>query len=297
LVATLQKQTPLQEFLVISTERRRKLTRIPVSSRALWIVAALLAAALPLPGEWQPIGPVTPDASQGNQITFRGAHGIANISVLAPDIIRVRITSAASFGPDYSYGVIKPLADWPKTTVEFASAGSNGNDRVIRTAEVEVRVRANPLRIAFYDRSGGVISEDLQPVAWDGSRMRAWRSMPPDEHYFGLGEKTGPLDRRDHTYVMWNTDAYGWGENTDPLYQDIPFFIGLRQGRAYGLFFDNSYRSSFDFGVESPDRYSFGAEGGEMNYYFFWGPDPKKVLNRYTELVGRTPLPPLWALG
>jgi alpha-glucosidase len=49
--------------------------------------------------------------------------------------------------------------------------------------------------------------------------------------------------------------------------------------------------------VESPDRYSFGAEGGEMNYYFFWGPDPKTVLKRYTELVGRAPMPPLWAIG
>lgn len=73
--------------------------------------------------------------------------------------------------------------------------------------------------------------------------------------------------------------------------------MGLRDGRAYGIFFDNTYRSSFDFGVETPNLYSFGAEGGEMNYYFFWGPDPRKVLNRYTELVGRTPLPPLWAIG
>ena len=49
--------------------------------------------------------------------------------------------------------------------------------------------------------------------------------------------------------------------------------------------------------METPTFYSFGAESGELNYYFFWGPDPKKVLSRYTELVGRMPLPPLWAIG
>ncbi|HXH49691.1 MAG TPA: TIM-barrel domain-containing protein, partial [Terriglobia bacterium] len=97
--------------------------------------------------------------------------------------------------------------------------------------------------------------------------------------------------------VMWNTDAYGWGANTTPLYQTVPFFIGLRQGRAYGVFFDNTWRSSFDMGVEFRNEYSFGAEGGELNYYFFYGPDPKKVIEDYTELVGRTPLPPMWALG
>ncbi|HEY6290624.1 MAG TPA: glycoside hydrolase family 31 protein [Terriglobia bacterium] len=266
----------------------------------LLAVTLVVAASGALAAEWQPLGAVTPGAPHGNQITFRGAHGLANISVLAPDLVRVRVVSGASFGPDYSWAVIKPFGDWPKTTVDIQAPGSKGgNDRIIRTSELEVRVHSDPFGVAFYDRDGHLISkdDDARPTAWEGARVRTWKSMPADEHYFGLGEKAGPLDRRGQTYVMWNTDAYGWGANTDPLYEDIPFFLGLRDGRAYGLFFDNTYRSSFDFGVESPDRYAFGAEGGEMNYYFFWGPDPKKVLNRYTDLVGRMPMPPLWAIG
>ena len=270
---------------------------------AVQLVATLgLAADGALAAEWQPIGAVTPGAPQRNQITFRGPRGLVNISVLAPDLVRVRMALGASFGPDYSWAVIKPLGDWPETAVDIQAQGSDGpggNNRIIRTSELEVRVYADPFRVAFYDRDGHLISkdDDARPTAWEGARVRTWKSMPTDEHYFGLGEKAGPLDRRGHTYVMWNTDAYGWDANTDPLYEDIPFFLGLRDGRTYGLFFDNTYRSSFDFGVESPNRYAFGAEGGEMNYYFFWGPDPKKVLNRYTDLVGRMPMPPLWALG
>ena len=267
---------------------------------AVAVALSLQAAARGARAAWQSIGAVTPGAPEENQITFRGAHGLVNVSVLAPDLVRVRIAAGAAFGPDHSWAVIKPLADWPKTTVEIQAPGSQGgNDRILRTSELEVRVHADPFGVAFYDREGHLISKDdeARPPAWEGARVRAWKAMPDGEHYFGLGEKAGPLDRRGHTYVMWNTDAYGWGQNTDPLYQDIPFFLGLRDGRAHGLFFDNTYRSSFDFGVDLPDRYSFGAEGGEMNYYFFWGPDPKKVLNRYTELVGRTPLPPLWAIG
>ena len=87
------------------------------------------------------------------------------------------------------------------------------------------------------------------------------------------------------------------GPTTDPLYVTIPFFIGLRDGRAYGIFFDNTWRSTFDMGADSRDRYSFGAENGEMNYYFFYGPDPKTVIERFTELVGRMPLPARWAIG
>jgi alpha-glucosidase len=96
---------------------------------------------------------------------------------------------------------------------------------------------------------------------------------------------------------MWNSDIPAYGADTDPLYQTVPFFYGMKNGKAYGLFFDNTYWSSFDFGKESRTQYSFGAENGELDYYFFQGPAPSKILQRYTELVGRMPLPPLWSLG
>src|SRR3989442_1545840 len=134
-------------------------------------------------------------------------------------------------------------------------------------------------------------------MAWEGGEVRVWKSMPADEYYYGLGDKAGPMNRRNQAFTMWNTDAFGWQEATDPLYKSIPFFLALRGGVAHGVFFDNTYRSSFDFGKESEAFYSFGAEGGELNYYFFYGPRPKQVLEEFTALTGRAPLPPLWALG
>jgi TonB family protein len=118
-------------------------------------------------------------------------------------------------GPDYSYAIAK--TDWPEGNVEFSG---DKEQRIIRTPELEVRAQLSPLRLAFYDRSGALISKDADRLgmAREGNRVRCWKSMPSDEHYFGLGEKGGPLDKRGHSYVMWNTDAYGWDANTDPLY-------------------------------------------------------------------------------
>ena len=74
---------------------------------------------------------------------------------------------------------------------------------------------------------------------------------------------------------MWNSDIPAYDATTDPLYQTIPFFLTLEHGgRAHGVFFDNTYWSSFDMGKEARDQYSFGAEGGELNYYVIAGPDP-----------------------
>jgi alpha-glucosidase len=257
-------------------------------------ICLLLIFSVPVMGEWKSMGNLSAAPPHGNSIVFHDSKNTVTLTVLASDLVRVRMTATPSPGTDYSYAVAK--TDWASTKVEFTG---EKEVRVIRTSEIEVRAQLSPFRLAFYDRHGRLISNDADRLgmAREGDRVRCWKSMPPDEHYFGLGEKSDTLDKRGHSYVMWNTDVYGWGANTDPLYQDIPFFIGLRQGQAYGIFFDNTYRSSFDMGLESPDLYSFGAEGGEINYYFFYGPDPKKVLNRYTELVGRMPLPARWAIA
>jgi alpha-glucosidase len=246
----------------------------------------------PAYAEWQYIGNMTAEPPQARAITFRNSQALVTLTVLSPDVVRVRMAHGTSSGPDYSYAVVK--TDWPSPQVEFAGTKET---ETIRTADLEVRVQLSPFRIAFYDRAGHLISKDSAGMAWDGPRVRCWKWMPDDEHYFGLGENGDELDKRGHAYVMWNTDAYGWGPTTDPLYVSIPFFLTLRAGRAYGLFFDNTYRSSFDMGKEFPDRYSFGAEGGEINYYFFNGPDPKQVLERYTDLTGRMPLPARWQIA
>jgi alpha-glucosidase len=244
--------------------------------------------------DWQSIGNLTTAAREGNQVTFRNSKATVVVSVLAPDLIRVRMVSGTSLAPDHSYAVV--MTDWPNVPIEVAG---DKETRIIRTPELEVRAHLSPFRLAFYDRGGKLVAKDADTrgMSWDGPRIRCWKWMPEDERYYGRGEKSTPFDKRGRSYVMWNTDPAGFDASSEPLYQAVPFFIGLRQGRAYGLFFDNTYRSSFDMGAQDRDLYSFGAEGGEMNSYFFAGPTPKGVVARFTELVGRSPLPPRWSIG
>lgn len=97
---------------------------------------------------------------------------------------------------------------------------------------------------------------------------------------------------------MWNTDVYApHNPETDPLYESIPFFMTLRDGQTSGIFFDNTFKSTFDMRVDQTDYYSFKAEGGQLDYYICAGPSPKHVMEQYTSLTGRMPLPPKWGLG
>jgi alpha-glucosidase len=124
------------------------------------------------------------------------------------------------------------------------------------------------------------------------------KQITPDQHFFGLGDKTGPLDRRGQAFVNWNTDTYGYQESTDPIYKSVPFFIAAGgDGGSYGIFLDNTWRSWFDFGKQDADTLSLGAAGGPIDYYLIYGPQLKRVVERYSDLSGKAPLAPLWSLG
>ena len=242
---------------------------------------------------WQHIGNVQHVEKLQDGVELTAGSAKVRITAFRDGVIRVRLAPQGSFPKDFSWAVIEP-PEPPAISVEDSKA-----ELRMAVGRVVVIVKKTPLLVTFADSAGNVLlaEQPSLPMAWDGTYIHAWMRMPSDESYFGLGDKPGPMNRRNHAYTMWNTDFFGWQESDDPLYKTIPFFIGLRKGTAYGVFFDNTYRSSFDFGKESPDYFSFGAEGGELNYYFIAGPEPKKIVQQFTALVGRTPLPPLWSLG
>jgi len=260
-----------------------------LSAILLLAVSARMAAG----AGWQHVGKVTQVARLADGVELTVGEAKVRVTAFRDGILRVRLAPQGNFAKDFSWALVE-TAEPPGIRVE-----DSPNSVRLVAGRVSAVINKNPLLISFADPSGNILLADEAPLpmGWDGSRVHVWKRMPADESYFGLGDKPGPLNRRNHAYTMWNTDFFGWQESDDPLYKTIPFFIGLQKGTAYGVFFDNTYWSSFDFGKESRDYFSFGAEGGELNYYFIAGPEPKRVVQEFTALVGRTPLPPLWSLG
>lgn len=217
------------------------------------------------------------------------------VAAVSPKIVRVTLAPDGIFN-EKSYAVAKR----GEARVEVEDRGDTVE---VRTGELKILVSKKPCRLAFYDAEGRYLCFNHElgmawaPSRWEGHRVKCWMKLELDDHFYGLGEKALPLDRRRTRVTMWNTDAFGYKLGTDPLYMSVPFIIVLRRGLAYGVFFDNPYRSVFDLGFSSEEWYSFEAEGGQLDFYVIYGPSVKEVVEGYTELTGRTPLPPLWALG
>jgi alpha-glucosidase len=216
-----------------------------------------------------------------SQLTLR-------VDALRPDVLRVRVFPNGQPAEDASWAVL-PEARTAHVPVTSEPNGFN-------TSALRVKVSAD-LRLTVSDLSGNILQDDALPVAWSADGFKVTKMKTGDDHFFGLGDKPGPLDRAGEAFVMWNTDTFGWQESTDPSYKSIPFFIEMHSGRSLGILFDNTWRTFFDFGRERNDRYTFSAPGGPLDYYLLYGPDPRQVVQTYAWLTGPTPLPPLWSLG
>ncbi|MGP8250527.1 MAG: TIM-barrel domain-containing protein [Terracidiphilus sp.] len=253
---------------------------------------ALCFAAFALRAQ-QSAAPADSVSSLPNGIEVRAGDVHERVTALRSDVLRVRIWRGENPPEDASWAV---LAEARHASVAVTPAGGMGGAG-FRTSALTVAVDPATLELTVRDSDANIVSQDARPVRFDGNEFRIYKAMPIDEHYFGLGDKTGPLDRRNEAFTLWNTDAYRFQESTDPLYKSIPYFMAFRAGRAAGVLLDNTWRSSFDFGKELPDAYSFGSVNGPIDYYLFYGPTPRQVVETYAWLTGTPPLPPLWSLG
>jgi alpha-glucosidase len=229
---------------------------------------------------------------QDGILTIKTAEAEARVYIYSPTIIRVSISK--NFNPDdSSFAVIRqPLIDF-----DFDESSANID---ITTSSIKLSIQKSPLRFNFFTTDGISLSEDDARFGtnWQGERITCFRRLFEGERFIGLGEKTGNLDRRGAAYVNWNTDAPNHTPESDPLYKTFPFFIGLHSGLTYGLFLDNTHKSYFDFGASTDEEASwFGADGGDLNYYFFGAQGVAKIIEDYTWLTGRMEMPPLWSLG
>ena len=238
---------------------------------------------------------VTGSKAMENGVMLHSGKAVMEITALREDVLRVRVGAEGTLPEDASWAVLATAHAAHVTVTATHDATSVG----FKTAKLIVAVDRATMALKVTDLSGNVIDQDEtgRPVEYHGVSFRVTKQSPPDEHYFALGDKPGPLDRRNMAFTMWNTDAYGFQESTDPIYKSIPFVMTMNGGRAAGLFLDNTWRISFEFNKQQRDAWSFSAPDGPLDYYILYGPEPKQVLGEWAWLVGNTPMPPKWSLG
>ncbi len=222
-------------------------------------------------------------------------NGFAEISFINATIVRVRVTREKPT-TDFSFAIESPEKFNNFTVKEEEQLNKN----IYLTGALKVEVDSKPFRVNIYSTAGKLLCGDDETlgVSWFGTQVSCYKKLHSSEKFIGLGEKTGGINRRGIFFEHWNSDVPGYASNADPLYSTIPFFIGIHDSLTYGIFFDNTHKSYFNFGGGADEEiFHFGANDGEMNYYFFGANTVEQIIKDYTDLTGRTTMPPLWSLG
>ncbi len=264
-----------------------------------------------LPSGFHPIGAVEQVERLDAGVRLSVGRTTVEVVVLAPGLFRVGMFAD---GRPSRYPTAAIALEQPSTaSVEVGEA-----DGVITltTSAGSAHVQCEPLRLGFRDSAGRPVADDVPelgmgtlsttgpsgPLSSDvvGAPTRVYKRRAGTERYFACGERTGGLDKTGSRQTFWNVDPPVWHTAShDNLYTSIPFVLAVdaTDGRSWGMFFDNPGRVQIDLARERNERVWFGAALGDLVYYVLVGPTPREVLERYTLLTGRTPMPPLWALG
>lgn len=227
---------------------------------------------------------------QNRNFIFRFEHAQLEIAFLAQDLVCLEWSPGYSIPP---YAIERKI--WPPTAVQINQAGQE-----VYLSSDCLQIRITELgEISFLCPTGAALRKDPPP-----NRLgNGWTSdieLQPDTVLLGLGIHSGPYNLLRRAHLFNNRDPGGrYGPLDDPLYMPIPVFLALQQKGSYLAFFENSARGIFAPKEEGDQKYpsiSVQFESGRLRHYFIAG-TPAQALERYSELTGRAPLPPIWSLG
>lgn len=123
-------------------------------------------------------------------------------------------------------------------------------------------------------------------------------AIEPGTSLYGTGEQAGPLLRNGTRKVCWNTDAFGYSDQTPSLYQSHPWILAVRaDGTAFGVLVETTWRCELDLASSDVRAIVVRCEGPSPAVVVIDGPSVEEVLGKLSRLTGTMPMPPLWALG
>ncbi|HEX8823427.1 MAG TPA: TIM-barrel domain-containing protein [Archangium sp.] len=278
---------------------------------------------------WTSIGNIATHSRNGNVFTLTAVENAVStqISFLSATCFRVRFNPAPNF--DYSVETSRAVVNRNLGQVNLNVLQDDDQAIVVDTGKIKVEIQLQPYRILVY-RGNQLINADppgKNLVYIPGQEVIAnFKVYPGGARYFGFGEKAGVnLLKNEHTMTFFNYDNYMYSaghvpasneggplNDSEALYCSVPLLMennpappseGDYAGDpySYGLFFDNPAQSYINIGTndysDMTGKYYFGALYGDMDYYFMAGDDTADVIQQYTTLTGRPPLPPKYVFG
>ena len=235
---------------------------------------------------------------------------------LTDDILRIRAGFEGDFAEE-SYSLA--LTGWDdrlddvlggyrkRTECKDMTLEDGPDQAVIRGKKLTVTVEKDPFRFVVTDPDGTVIHADITDLAFQkdsNGRVIHTSEISQSDSFYGFGEKGGEINKAQKYLNMSPSDAMGYDPiETDSLYKHIPFYIKLNAEtkKAVGYFYHNTRESDFNMGRSRSNYWklhsTYRADGGDIDLFLIHGPQIREIVERYTDLTGKSAMLPISALG
>ena len=252
------------------------------------------------------LDPVRPNEFPTTEYSGSPEHPFS-IEFVSAKTFRIKMTSGPQFRPqEESLMLVDGKANVDPQSWKYSKTDEG---HTYKSEFGKIVIKEKPWHIYVYDAQGKLltgtvhksdVSNTFTPVmpfsyvrrAEDYSRsMDAVFALSPNEKIYGCGESFKEFDKRGSKVVLWTDDANGVQNET--MYKPIPFYLS---SRGYGVFMHHSTPITCDFGKYFDAANSMMIGDDELDLFVFLG-EPKDILDEYTDLTGKSPMPPLWSFG
>lgn len=255
------------------------------------------------------IADIMGDFSQTYKITPQTPYAemTLRLDFLQDGVYRIRLAEGPAVPENSTPMVVKDIRS-PYLTVQMREE----TDRyLLTTAKLRLAIYKEHFRIEIFDARGSLITtsggqtRNRFPIAIDAFPLgfikmkRNPRSygvenfgLAPGEAVFGLGEQYGSVNKVGSTIGFWNIE--GSGNTSGRNYKHIPFFMSTQ---GFGVFINESRPMTFWVGSRETCTHQMAIEGRLIDYYFIYGPAFTTILSTYTDLTGKSAVPPKWSFG
>ena len=190
---------------------------------------------------------------------------------------------------------------WPST--------DNGNSVVYKSENGSIEIQRFPFRIVLKDAKGKILTQTRHIIDNDSTQVKLLplsfikrgsdnsRSvnpvflLSPGERIYGCGESFTSLNKVGQKVHLSVTDPQG--PETDGMYKPVPFYFS---NRGYGIFMHTSAPVTADFGASYIGAQRLFMADEQIDLFVFFG-SPKEILDEYTNVTGKSLMPPLWSFG
>lgn len=253
----------------------------------------------------------------GIDLSIEGGAGFG-IQVLEASMVRVRYRPAGGYREPRTWAIAPlpgPDVDWAGRQRDDAGGFScpsaelteQDGQMTLRTSALSVTLRQDPLNLSWHDGQGQPLFSDRGTSAYFASQrtgaVRHYLQRDRAERYYGLGDKTGPLNLHGRRLRTLALDSLGYDPQAgDPLYKHWPFVLTrAASGQWWGIYYDTLAACTFDLGCEHDNYHDLfryvEIDDGDLDYYVMVGATPAEVIAQFVRLIGGTHLPPRWSLG